>query len=191
MPYSQLALSAKEKSLRAFSLVELLLALAILGGLFAYSLPYYLQAQTKAKALELHLRLAQISSALERYYTYYQAFPPCLDTPDPLNVEQHFSELIAMLLAEHTDGSPLSKEEATLLNPQRRSFLHLSPQDYNLTKTSFRTLESTSTPLYLQVRQGLAPLHLPHPLEGNTTPHRVIVYTYSQDTLIGSWSQVD
>lgn len=171
--------------------MEVLLALAIIGGILGWALPYYFQVQAKAKQVELRLRLAAVASALERYYSYYHAFPEFLDPQEPILVEAHFKELVAMLSAETIEAAPLSQAQAAALNPHRHCFLRLNPQDYNVGKTSLRQPEGTTSPIYLKVCQDGSPLPLPHPLEGHTTPHRAIAYTYSHGTLIGSWTVVD
>lgn len=169
----------------------MLVTLAIVGGLLGFALPYYFQAQAKAKQVELRLRLAQVSNALERYYGYYHAFPAFLNQKEPIPVEAHFKELMAMLSAETIAATALSQEEASTLNPHRHCFLRLNPQDYNAGKTSLRHPEGNPSPIYLKIRQGADPLQLPPPLEDHTTPHRAIVYTYQNTTLIGSWMVVD
>lgn len=167
------------------------MVLAILGSLLGISLPYYFKAQSKARSLEVQLRLQSFALALERYHTYYGTFPDFLDRDEPLLLAEHFPNLIKMLSAEDLKGEPLSPADRAILNPHCRCFLRLNPQDYNASKTSLRTPQGDDNPIYLKIRQGLDALQLPPPLEDHTTPHRVIVYTYQNHTLIGSWTVVD
>ncbi len=167
------------------------MVLAILGSLLGISLPYYFKAQSQARRLEIQLRLQSFALTLERYYNYYEAFPDFLNSDEPLLLAEHFPELIKMLSAANLKGQPLSPADRATLNPQCHCFLRLNPQDYNASQTSLRTPQGDDNPIYLKVRQGLNPLQLPPPLEEHTTPHRVIVYTYQNHTLIGSWTVVD
>lgn len=158
------------------------MVLAIIGSLVGISLPYYLKAQSKAKSLEVQLRLQSFAMALERYYKYYEAFPTFLDGESPLALSEHFPELIKMLSAEDLKGEPLSPADRATLNPQGRCFLRLNLKDYNEDKSSLRA----EGPIHIQVRHTPEGLKLPAPLS-NTTLDRVILYTYSGKDLIGSW----
>ncbi len=159
------------------------MVLAIVGCLAGISLPYYLKAQSKAKSLEVQLRLQSFAMALERYYKYYEAFPAFLDGESPLPLSEHFPELIKMLSAEDLKGEPLSPADKATLNPHCRCFLRLNVKDYNQDKTSLRA----EGPIYIQVRHKPEGLKLPAPLS-KTTLDRVILYTYLGKDLIGSWT---
>ena len=70
---------------RAFSLIELLLAVAILGVLISIALPRYSQYIDKTDYLTVIADLNNISQAIERYRISNSAFPASLND---LNLDQ-------------------------------------------------------------------------------------------------------
>lgn len=62
--------------LRGFSLIELLVVVAIIGILVAIAVPNFLQAQTRSKVSKAMADLKTISSALEIYRTDNNDYPP-------------------------------------------------------------------------------------------------------------------
>jgi prepilin-type N-terminal cleavage/methylation domain-containing protein len=64
------------RSLRAFTLIELLIVLAIIAILAAIAVPNFLEAQTRAKVARVRADLRTLATALEAYRTDQGAYPP-------------------------------------------------------------------------------------------------------------------
>ncbi len=61
---------------KAFTLIELLIVVAIIAILAAIALPNFLEAQTRAKVTRVRSDFRQILVAMEAYRVDYNAFPP-------------------------------------------------------------------------------------------------------------------
>lgn len=60
---------------RAFTLIELLIVVAIIAILAAIATPNFLEAQTRAKVSRTHSDLRSLRTALETYRTDYNGYP--------------------------------------------------------------------------------------------------------------------
>jgi prepilin-type N-terminal cleavage/methylation domain-containing protein len=60
----------------AFTLIELLIVVAIIAILAAIALPNFLEAQTRSKVARVKSDLRTIATALESYATDYNEYPP-------------------------------------------------------------------------------------------------------------------
>lgn len=63
---------------RAFTLIELLIVVAIIAILAAIAVPNFLEAQTRAKVSRVKSDMAAVSTALEAYYIDENAYPFCV-----------------------------------------------------------------------------------------------------------------
>ena len=63
------------RSLRAFTLIELLIVVAIIAILAGIALPNFLEAQTRAKVSRVKSDLRTIATALEAYHVDYNKYP--------------------------------------------------------------------------------------------------------------------
>lgn len=61
------------------TLIEIMIVIAIIGGLAAVLLPQFTGAQDKAKAKQAKIQLAQIVNALNMYYTDCGTYPSGFD----------------------------------------------------------------------------------------------------------------
>lgn len=61
---------------RAFTLIELLITVAIIAILAAIAVPNFLEAQTRSKVSRVQADLRSIASALEIYYVDRNTYPP-------------------------------------------------------------------------------------------------------------------
>jgi len=69
------------RSPRAFTLIELLIVVAIIAILAAIAVPNFLEAQTRAKVSRVKADLRSLATAIEAYGVDYNAYPP--DVPNP------------------------------------------------------------------------------------------------------------
>jgi len=77
---------------RAFTLIELLIVIAIILILVAIALPNFLAAQTRAKVARVESDLRNLATAIEFFRTEHMHYPIGTDNPDavPLAVKNHF-----------------------------------------------------------------------------------------------------
>jgi len=61
---------------RAFTLLELLIAVAIVGILAAIAIPNFLEAQIRSKTSRVRMELAGLKLALGDYYEFFGTYPP-------------------------------------------------------------------------------------------------------------------
>ena len=66
---------APNQTTRAFTLIELLIVIAIILILIAIALPNFLEAQIRAKVTRAEADLRSLATALEAYFTDYNHYP--------------------------------------------------------------------------------------------------------------------
>ncbi len=71
-----------KRHLRSFTLIELLIVVAIIGILAAIAVPNFLNAQTRAKLARLRADFRAITSALEMYRLDNNDYPPDVAGPN-------------------------------------------------------------------------------------------------------------
>jgi len=67
------------KPRNAFTLIELLIVVAIIAILAAIAVPNFLEAQTRAKVSRVKNDMRAITTGLESYAVDYNKYPPCWD----------------------------------------------------------------------------------------------------------------
>lgn len=71
----------RHRNRRAFTLIELLIVVAIIGILGAIAVPNFLEAQTRSKVSRVMNDLRTLSVAAEAYYTDHNSYPPNSNGP--------------------------------------------------------------------------------------------------------------
>ncbi|NUP92887.1 MAG: prepilin-type N-terminal cleavage/methylation domain-containing protein [Candidatus Omnitrophica bacterium] len=79
---------------RAFTLIELLIVIAIILILISIALPNFLAAQIRAKVARAEADLRAMTTALEFFRSEYRAYPIGTDDSGmvPIEIEDHFSQ---------------------------------------------------------------------------------------------------
>ncbi len=70
------------RSRRAFTLIELLIVVAIIAILAAIAVPNFLEAQTRAKTAAVLSDMRSVKTALESYQVDYSTYPPIAGNED-------------------------------------------------------------------------------------------------------------
>jgi len=79
------------KLLRAFTLVEMIVVIAIMAILILVAVPNFLEAQTRAKISRVHSDLQAISTALEAYHMDHSRYPyPLTTNRSKINIQYVF-----------------------------------------------------------------------------------------------------
>ena len=81
---------------RAFTLIELLIVVAIIAILAAIAVPNFLEAQTRAKVSRVQADLRALSPALEAYNVDSNSYPPDGDDLNPFNPFVDFDVALRM-----------------------------------------------------------------------------------------------
>lgn len=68
---------------KGFSLIELLVAIAIMAVIIAFALPNYLGARERARDSKLKAEMNQLKQALRMYYNDYQRYPAQMNPAVP------------------------------------------------------------------------------------------------------------
>ena len=104
------------KKQTGMTLIEIMIVIAIIGGLAAILLPQFVGSQDKAKAKQAKIQVAQIINALEMYYTDCGVYP---------SQEAGLTALVEAPSEDECDNwgpSPYMKKEPK--DPWRRDFVY-------------------------------------------------------------------
>jgi len=106
------------RSPRAFTLIELLIVVAIIAILAAIALPNLLEAQTRAKVSRAKNDLRVLATATTIYYTDKNAWPPDNFPGQQLDVESYHFLTTPIAYLSSVPGNPFSEDTPPA---QRRS----------------------------------------------------------------------
>ena len=133
---------------RAFTLVELLVVIAIIAILAAMLLPALNSAKLRAQVTTAKTEMAQLKSAIERYYSQYNRYPVPKDTADAMGTGdityggaylvtlpgagRNNDEVMAIIMDEtaYPNGTP-TKNADHVKNPQQIKFFTVNVSGQN------------------------------------------------------------
>ncbi|MEW6236670.1 MAG: type II secretion system protein GspG [Candidatus Omnitrophota bacterium] len=113
----------KPSTIFAFTLIELLIVVAIIGILAAIAVPNFLNAQVRAKVARARADMRSISTALETYRIQYNSYPP--DGDDFLNFNPADFDTRARLKVLTT---PISFMSNLPSDPFHASYIEFPPE---------------------------------------------------------------
>lgn len=113
---------------KAFTLVELLIVIAIIGILVGMLTPMISSAQKRAVASTSKTFLINLGSALERYQAEYGYFPDFVASRDRTNLaDENYAEgMIKSLTGKTADGNRLSQSDRRDYNRKARNFIDVA-----------------------------------------------------------------
>lgn len=93
---------------KAFTLIELLIVVAIIAILAAIAVPNFLEAQTRAKVSRAKSDMRSVATAVESYAVDHNAYPLAVTLDDPAVFTRFSSEEVIESLAPHTVTTPIA-----------------------------------------------------------------------------------
>jgi prepilin-type N-terminal cleavage/methylation domain-containing protein len=106
---------------KCFTLIELLIVVAIIAILAAIAIPNFLEAQVRSKVSRAKADLRSITTGLESYYTAYNHYPPNPDTSTGFNVTPwQLTTPIAFITSRPKDPFKAGKDITQSTNPALR-----------------------------------------------------------------------
>jgi len=118
---------------RAFTLIELLIVVAIIAILAAIAVPNFLESQTRAKISRIMADQRSVATGLESYAVDYNAYPPnLLDAAGRTNVmnmsmgKMPFIPYTLTTPVSYMTGVPLDHFKPTIMADHQHSFMYFN-----------------------------------------------------------------
>ena len=135
------------KNRKAFTLVELMIVIAIIGVLASLLTPMISSAYTKALATNSKTFMANMASALERYKDDNGDYPKFLHEPRVnLNDADNAASLYKMLAAKNPDGSRLTSADRREFNRRLTTYLDFNMNSVKKIGGKWKIVDSFGNP---------------------------------------------
>ncbi|MEP5765189.1 MAG: prepilin-type N-terminal cleavage/methylation domain-containing protein [Halieaceae bacterium] len=96
---------------RAFTLIELVIIMTILGVIMSVALPAYENAKHKARMAQCKADIVMISQRLEKYRAFNYAYPDALSTLGAVDPDPWGNDYQYLNLDNYTDKGKLEKDK--------------------------------------------------------------------------------
>lgn len=135
------------KNRKAFTLVELMIVIAIIGVLASLLTPMISSAYTKALATNSKTFMANMASALERYKDDNGDYPKFLHEPRVnLNDADNAASIYKMLAAKNPDGSRLTSADRREFNRRLTTYLDFNMNSVKKIGGKWKIIDSFGNP---------------------------------------------
>ena len=135
------------KNRKAFTLVELMIVIAIIGVLASLLTPMISSAYTKALATNSKTFMANMASALERYKEDNGDYPKFLHEPRVnLNDADNAASIYKMLAAKNPDGSRLTSADRREFNRRLTTYLDFNMNSVKKIGGKWKIVDSFGNP---------------------------------------------
>ena len=135
------------KNRKAFTLVELMIVIAIIGVLASLLTPMISSAYTKALATNSKTFMANMASALERYKEDNGDYPKFLHEPRVnLNDADNAASIYKMLAAKNPDGSRLTSADRREFNRRLTTYLDFNMNSVKKIRGKWKIVDSFGNP---------------------------------------------
>lgn len=136
------------KTKKAFTLVELMIVIAIIGVLASLLTPMISSAYNKALATNSKTFMANMVSAMERYKDDNGDFPKFLTESDRVNLNDsdNAEKLYKMLAAKNPDGSRLQSADRREFNRRLTVYLDFNMNSLKKVGDKWKIIDSFGNP---------------------------------------------
>jgi len=129
------------RNARAFTLIELLIVIAIILILIAIALPNFLEAQIRAKVTRVRADMRSVHTALEAYYTDYRQYPSDGDdlfASNPIvDFDVHLRLRVLTTPVAHITELPIDPFHGEKIGYPGEDFLFPGPPPYTYSYNTF------------------------------------------------------
>ncbi len=133
---------------RAFTLVELLIVIAIIGVLMGLLIPTISSAMNNAKAAKAKGFLSNMATAIEAHQKHYAVFPDFLRNSERVNLndDDNAETLIKMLTGTAWGDEELSEADRKALNREKKNFMDFTNDSVVEVDGKFKIVDAFGNP---------------------------------------------